>query len=51
MDKQLKSIKKSDNEKSGTYDTSVQEAKFPFPVTCRPSSEFVVTNDKFCKEK
>ena len=51
MDKHLKSIKKSDNEKSGTSDASVREEKFPFPMTCRPPSEFNFTNNEFSKEK
>ena len=51
MDKHLKGIKKSDNEKSSTFDTFLQEEKFSFPMTCRPPSEFFVTNNKFYKEK
>ena len=50
MGKHLRSIKKSENEKSGTSDTSAQKEKFPFPMTCRPPSEFIITNNEFCKE-
>ena len=51
MDRLIKSIKKSDNEKSGTSETSLREDKFPFSMTCRPPSEFMVMNNKFYKEK
>ena len=51
MDKLIKSIKKSDNEKSDTSETSSREDQFPFSMTCRPPSEFMVMNNKFYKEK
>ena len=51
MDKLIKSIKKSDNEKSATSEISLREDKVPFSMTCRPPSEFMVMNNKFHKEK